>query len=116
MILLLEINKEFRKGILFVRIKGMLTKDTVAYLNKEVTKMVAEMKICNVVFNISELDSIDIEGINALFYNYSLCKNENGIGMLCGVDSKFKEVFKNSLVKDMLWLKNEIQAINMVEV
>ncbi len=116
MILLLEINKEFRKGILFVRIKGMLTKDTVAYLNKEVTKVVAEMKICNVVFNISELEKIDVDGINALFYNYNLCKLANGVSMLCGVERRFKKVFENSLVKDMLWLKNEIQAINLVEV
>ena len=57
---MLEITKEFRKGILFVRLKGVLNKDTVSYLNKEVTKVVADMQFHNVLFNVEELTSIDI--------------------------------------------------------
>lgn len=113
---MLEIDKEFRKGILFVRISGILNKSNVSYLNKEVTKLVAEMQICNVCFNLEKLKYIDIDGINAILYNYNLCKSVNGVSILCGVNDTIRNRINNSIIKDMLKIKNEIQAINMVEI
>ena len=39
---MLNVGTEFRKGILFVRLKGHLNKDTINKLNKRVTKVVKE--------------------------------------------------------------------------
>ena len=39
---MLSVGTEFRKGILFVRLKGELTKDTIDKLNKKVTNIVKE--------------------------------------------------------------------------
>ena len=71
---MLNVGTEFRKGILFVRLKGDLNKDTVYKLNKKVTNVVKENGIRNIVFNFERLKSIDIKGINSIFYNYELCK------------------------------------------
>ena len=52
---LLDINLEFCKGILFIRLKGVLNKNTVNKLKDEVNNLVKENGIRNLVFNISEL-------------------------------------------------------------
>ena len=112
---MLEITKEFRKGILFVRLNGILNKDSVAYLNKEVTKLVADMEIHNVVFNLEELKAIDMDGVNAILYNYNLCKDNNGISLLCGVNKSIKNIVNHNLC-NMFQIKDEMKAINMVEI
>ena len=48
---MLNVGTEFRKGILFVRLKGHLNKDTISKLNKRVTKVVKDNGIRNIVFN-----------------------------------------------------------------
>lgn len=112
---MLEITKEFRKGILFVRLKGILDKYTVAYLNKEVTKVVADMQFHNVVFNVEGLTSIDMDGIYALLYNYNLCKDNNGVSLLCGVNKSIKNIVNHNL-SFIFQIKDEEKAINMVEI
>ena len=112
---MLEITKEFRRGILFVRLKGVLDKDTVSYLNKEVTKVVADMQFHNVLFNVEELTSIDIEGVHALLYNYNLCKENNGTSILCGVNKSIKNIINHNL-SFIFQIKDEEKAINMVEI
>ena len=112
---MLDITKEFRKGILFVRLRGVLNKDTVSYLNKEVTKLVADMEIHNVLFNLREVTYIDIDGVNAILYNYNLCKENNGTSLLCGVNKSIKNIINNKL--DFIFqIKDEMKAINMVEI
>ena len=75
-IILLNIDMEFKKGILFVRLKGVLNKKTIGKLHDEVTILVKDNGIRNIVFNISELISIDYYGINALLCNYELVKQK----------------------------------------
>ena len=80
---MLNVGTEFRKGIFFVRLKGHLNKETVYKLNKKVTNIVKENGIRKIVFNFTNLKSIDIKGINTIFYNYELCKNNVGRSMFC---------------------------------
>lgn len=82
---MLEIDMEFRKGILFVRLIGVLTKETVPVLNKEVTEIVKEYGIHNVVFNLRELKEIDTAGIQALLKYEQLSKKMSGETVICGV-------------------------------
>lgn len=113
---MLEINMEFRKGILFVRLEGILDKTTVTKLNAEVTELVRDNGIRNLVFNISGLNSIDMKGINALFYNYELCNQNNGKSLLCGFDNTFvSHRIKNSrLLNYMYEASDELSAILMM--
>ena len=73
MINLLNINLEFHRGILFIRLNGSLDKTTVEKLETEVTRLVKESGIRNIVFNMSDLDSIDLSGIDSLIDNYKIC-------------------------------------------
>ncbi len=112
---MLNVGTEFRKGILFVRLKGDLNKDTVEKMNKKVTDIVRENGIRNIVFNFTNLNSIDIKGINTIFYNYELSKSNEGISMFCGNNDKIRERLKKSrLVNYVYETKDELSAIRIL--
>lgn len=113
---LLDIDLEFCKGILFIRLKGILNKNTVDKLKNEVNNLVEEVGIRNLVFNISELKSIDCYGINALLNNYELCKNNNGRSLVCGINNNLvKHRINNSrLLKYMYETSDELSAVNVI--
>lgn len=107
---------EFRKGILFIRLNGILTKNTVAKLETEVTQLVKENGIRNIVFNIEELEEIDTKGFQALLYNYELCKKNHGQSLLCGAyQDKVKQKMKKvSIPKDMGEIHSELAAFQII--
>jgi len=112
---MLTVTTEFRKGILFVRLKGHLTKDTVNKLNKKVTRVVKESGIRNIVFNLSLLRGIDMKGINTLLYNYELCKSNDGISLLCGNNDKIQGKLKRSrLINYIYEITDELSAIKIL--
>lgn len=114
---MLEINMECRRGILFVRLEGELTKETVGKLNHEVTELVKEAGIRNIVFNIEHLIAIDTKGISILFYNYELCKNNKGKSMLCGVEKTVvkQKILNSRLLKYMSETSDELSAFCLFE-
>ena len=112
---MLNVGTEFRKGILFVRLKGHLNKDTINKLNKKVTNVVKEGGIRNIVFNFTNLKSIDIKGINSIFYNYELCKNNEGMSMFCGNNDNIRNKLKRSrLVNYVYEIKDELSAMRIL--
>lgn len=113
---MLEINYEFRKGILFIRLNGILNKNTVDKLQNEVTDMIKDNGIRNVVFNVSGLDSIDMKGINSLLYNYELCNNNEGKSLVCGINNSLvRHRIENSrLLKYMNEASDELSAFNVI--
>lgn len=113
---MLEINYEFRRGILFIRLNGILTKNTVDKLQNEVTDMIKDNGIRNVVFNIAGLKVIDMKGINSLLYNYELCHNNKGKSLVCGIDNSLvRHRIENSrLLKYMNETSDELSAFNVI--
>lgn len=113
---MLDINFEFRKGILFIRLSGVLNKNTVNKLQNEVTDLIKDNGIRNVVFNISGLEVIDMKGINSLIYNYELCHNNKGKSLVCGIDNSLvRHRIENSrLLKYMAETSDELSAFNVI--
>lgn len=112
---MLTVGTEFRKGILFVRLKGTLNKDTINKLNKRVTNVVKKNGIRNIVFNFSNLKSIDIKGINAIFYNYELCKSNEGRSLFCGNNDNIRgKLKKTRLVNYIYETKDELSATRLI--
>lgn len=114
---MLKINWEFHKGILFVRLKGVLNKETIHILKEQVTNLIKANGIRNIVFNINDLKSIDCYGINALLYNYELCRDNHGKSLLCGMNNTLvRHRIENSrLLKYMYETSDELSAINLIE-
>ena len=112
---MLNVGTEFRKGILFVRLKGHLNKDTISKLNKRVTNVVKTNGIRNIVFNFSNLKSIDMKGINTIFYNYELCRNNDGRSLMCGNNDKIRNKLKSSrLINYIYETTDELSAIKIL--
>lgn len=108
---------EFRKGILFVRLIGELTKNTVSILENEVIDLIETNGIRNVVFNIENLEYIDLRGINYLLYTYEVCKNNHGRSLLCGINSEVKDKIKTSrLLNYMIETKDELSALKIMNI
>lgn len=112
---MLNVGTEFRKGILFVRLKGHLNKNTIYKLNKKVTNIVKENGIRNIVFNLSNLKSIDVNGINTIFYNYELSKNNDGRSLICGNNENIRQKLKRSRLINYLYeTTDELSAIKIL--
>lgn len=112
---MLNVGTEFRKGILFVRLRGELTKYTIGKLNKRVTKIVKDNGIRNIVFNFTNLKLIDIKGINAIFYNYELCKSNEGRSLMCGNNDNIRKKLKRSrLINYIYETPDELSATKIL--
>ena len=59
---MLSVNTEYRNGIMFVRLKGYLNKNTIEKLDKKVTNVIDKMGIRNIVLNVTDLKQIDCKG------------------------------------------------------
>jgi len=73
---MLNTNIEFRKGILFVRLNGVLDKFTMNELD-DTYNLIIDNKIKNIVFNIDEISEIDNLGIKKLFNIYNNFNKNN---------------------------------------
>ena len=112
---MLNVGTEFRKGILFVRLKGDLNKENVDKLNKRVTSVVKDSGIRNIVFNFSNLKSIDIKGINTILYNYELCRNNKGRSLMCGNNDNIrKKLKKTRLINYIYETPDELSAMKIL--
>lgn len=113
--MLLEVNSECRKGIFFVRLNGILTKETVKILREEITNLVIDNEIRNIVFNLSELKKIDTKGISELYYNFELCKKNKGISLICGINDSIDKQIKNArIIKYINEINDELSAFNLI--
>lgn len=113
---MLETNLEFRKGILFVRLNGKLTRDTTHYMEEEVISKIKSSGIRNIVFNIENLTDIDLKGINTLLYTYEICNHDHGRSLLCGIlnkDIKLK-LEKSRILKYIKETDSELSAFDLI--
>ena len=114
---MLTVGTEFREGIFFVRLKGSLNKDTIYKFNKRVTNIVKKGGIRNIVFNFINLKSIDIKGINTIFYNYELCKNNEGKSLMCGNNDYIRGKLKKSrLINYVYEVVDELNAMKILNI
>ena len=109
---MLSISTNYKDGLLFVKLRGELTKDTTDKLDKKVTKKIENIGICNLVFNVANLKLIDFRGINKLLYNYEIVKKIGGKTYICGNNINIENVFKKSRILNYI---KEIRDINLIK-
>lgn len=105
---MLKINLEFRKGILFVRLKGDLTKYTSNSLNEYLLPIIHNQGIKYLVFNLANIKLIDSIGKSTLEKNINEAKKNNGYGMICNCNN----IFNNNIKI----VENELSALNYIKV
>ncbi len=115
---MLDIETEFRKGIFFIRLNGVLSKKTVYLLNEKVTKIIETNGFKNIVFNVENLVYIDIKGISTLFYNYEISRNNQGKIVFCGLknESVRKKIKNSRLLNYIKEINDELVALQTLNV
>lgn len=112
---MLDIILEFRKGILFIRLKGVITKNTTFKLKEEVVKIINDSGINHIVFNLEETNYIDMKGISNLFYIYEIAKKNNGICYICSLNEKIKNKIKNSRLLNYIYeIETELDVLQKI--
>ncbi len=113
---MLDVNFEFRRGILFIRLCGELTKRTINDFDYSVTTLIKDNGIRNVVFNVSNLSRIDLKGISRLFYNYEICKKNRGVSLLCCTQNTniHNKIEGTRLFQYMTDLNDELAAFDFI--
>lgn len=113
---MLDIDMEFRKGILFVRLGGNFSTDSCKLLDKELERLVEEDNVRFVTFNVSGLNYIDLDGINTILkYDTALSKIK-GMALICGVDNDLVKlrVHNSKVPYYMFETSDELGAINYI--
>ena len=91
---MLKINMEFRKGILFVRLKGNLTKYTYECLEKYLLPVIDKNGIKYLVYNLEGVTLMDNYGKTALKKGIEAACINQGEGALCNAKNTLRDEFK----------------------
>ncbi len=115
---MLNINVEFRKGVLFIRLEGTLNYETVPNLNEEVLNVIKTNGIKYIVFNLENLYYIDIYGINAIMNHYNLVNSYNGKSLICGISNSTvkNKIKKSDILKYLNETTNELTALKLINI
>ncbi len=109
---MLEINMEFRRGILFIRLIGVLNKETSKTLTSKIDKMIKEKGIRYFTFNLAGLVQITEEGIDTIRKNYQQILSFDGQLVLCGMHNKGLRTIFNDLYQS----SNELGVFKMINI
>ncbi len=112
---MLEIQTEYREGILFVRLEGKLVSNTVARFETEIDTW-SSYGISNIVFNVQSLTKIDTVGIKAFFESYQMIRDKSGHGLICGMNNHVNECLKQSKILNYIYeISDELNAIRVMK-
>lgn len=113
---MLDIDMEFRKGILFVRLGGVLNLKNSKKLNDELVPIIKDNGIKFLVFNMENLTYIDLDGIRTLKENYNIISDNKGKALLCGIKNGLVKLRVNNsqLLNYMFEASNELAAFNII--
>jgi len=111
----LDINFEFRKGILFIRLEGILNEDTSIKLSKKLDYFINTQGVKYFVINLEKVFITDYSLFNILDEKYEDVKVHDGKLIICG--------YKNALLETKLDKKiginitnNELSAFKLIEI
>lgn len=91
---------EYRKGVLYIRIKGLLVGKRVREFEEEVIPIALGMNAKYITVNMSSVDMLDNKGIESLIKLSSIANNNQGKLVICEINELIKQKVFNSDVFD----------------
>lgn len=104
---------EYEKGILYVRLKGILERKVCYKINNYIVPTVLKHKIKYLVFNLMEVKDIDTSGMDALLNTKCAIRTNKGKICLCEVSDDLKIKIKRLKMKIA---SNEMAANRLIEI
>lgn len=97
----MNVDMEYRKGILFIRLNGSLTRKYINKFENEILPIILKQGMRYIVLNVESLNSIDEYGIDALMNLHELIKRNNGRASLCNLNNEVVRLkIEDSELKD----------------
>lgn len=113
----MNILTEYRKGIMFFRIKGYLDKITYKKLEEEINVLIDNCGVNNIVINLEEVSKIDMKGISTLYHIYECIKQLKGSLYLYLGNNEIKNTLKSVRVFNYMDLiDSELKAFDLVKI
>lgn len=103
----MKINYEYRKGIFFLRLFGILNKENYLKEDKNIMNIINNNKFKYIVINTNYLDKVDFSGLKYLIKLYYITKENNGNLVLCDKYQVLNKLFNNSIPV----IKSEIEVL-----
>ncbi len=104
---MLKINFEFRKGILFLRLIGNMTKENYKPKETEIKELLIDNEFKYIVINTNYINEVDLDGLNYLLEIYCFTKSNNSNVIIC---DKFS-IIKRLLGQNIPNIKDEIEVL-----
>ena len=111
--IMLKVDMKYEKGILYVRLKGDLTRKMCYKINNYIVPAVLKHKIKYLVFNMFELTEIDESGMDALLNTKCAIRANKGKICLCEVSDEVRSKIKKLR---MHIASNELAAYRLIEI
>lgn len=112
----MKVNFEFRKGLLFVRLKGILNKDTSKKLSKRLNNFIEEKGVKYFVINLEKLDYVDKDGLEMLKKQYEDVILHNGKLIICGYQNKYIKTIVEEEMDGVYKTQNELAAFHIIQI
>ncbi len=116
---MLEIDMEFARGMLFIRLSGILNKKTSKELKNALDKMIDEQGVRYFVVNLENLDSIDEDGIHLIMNRYFDITLHEGKMVICGYNPHIQRHVKKDLDQAFQNIEsstNELSALRLINI
>ncbi len=115
---MIKTNIEFKKGILFLRLKGSLLKSESKELEEQIFPILLKGGFKYVVLNLDELNNIDSNGINFFDELYKITKSNNGRISLCNIkNDDVKYNIETSYINDLYYkTDNELTSLEVFKI
>ncbi len=110
---MLKVDMEYEKGILYVRLKGVLDRKATYKINNYIVPVVLKHKIKYLVFNLFELKDIDEAGMDSLLNTKCAIRTNKGKICLCEVSDEVRKKIKRLR---MSVASNELAANRLINI
>ena len=112
---MLDINLEFVRGMLFVRLNGVLDTNTYTKLSDCLDTMIHEKGLKYFVVNLENLDHIDENGLQTIIDRYFDVVLHDGKLVICGYNDQFKlDLEIGNIFSQIEKTGSELGALNLI--
>ncbi len=114
---MLEINLEFVRGMLFVRLEGVLDKNTYTKLSDCLDIMIHEKGLKYFVVNLENLNFIDENGLQTIIDRYFDVSLHDGKLVICGYHDRFQKNLEiDNIFNQIERTQNELGALKLIHI
>ena len=112
---MLDISLEFIRGMLFIRLDGVLDSNTNPKLNDCLYTMIYEKEVKYFVLNLENVSNVDDEGLKSIINGYFDITLHDGKLVICGYNKHLKNNIEiENIFSQIEHTNNELTALKLI--